>query len=123
MQLRRTIIILTFVSFLLLVLLIFRPVPIVPESRCLVHSGEVQDVFEAGVKDVVLRMDNTPTRFYINRGLEQGLILDSLRAQLIGKQVTVKYPPYWTPLDPKDKVKHISKLEYEDIVVFSELRE
>ncbi len=123
MRLRRAIIILAVLSFFLLILLIFRPVPLVPESKCIVHTGEVQDVFEAGVKDVVLRMENTPTRFYINRGLKQGLILDSLRAQLIGKQVTVKYPPYWTPLDPKDKVKHISKLEYNDIVIFSELRD
>jgi len=102
--------------------MLFRPVPLVPESKCIVHQGKVSAIFEGGMKDVVIRTENSEKRFYINRGLENGLQLDSLRKKLLGQSVTIKYPPYWTPFDPKNKVKHISMLKFDEEVIFSELK-
>ena len=38
-----------------------------------------------------------------------------------GKEITIKYPHHWTPLDPNNKIKHLSKLYFEDEVIFSEV--
>ena len=110
------------VLFFIVAILIFRPVPIVSESRALIESGTVKDVYEGGVNDVVIRLEETKRRFYINRGLENGLDLADLRNQLIGQEVTMKYPKYWTPLDWNNSIRHISKLEYNGEVLFNELK-
>jgi len=34
----------------------------------------------------------------------------------------VKYPKYWTPLDWNDKIKHISKVEFNNEILFNELK-
>lgn len=116
-------ILLTFgLIFLLLAVLIFRPVPIVAEEEAIVVQGTVSSIYESGVKDISIKLKDVPTLFYINRGLEQGLIIDSLRKKLLKKSVTIKYPDYWTPLDWNNRIKHISKLEFNQEVLFNELK-
>ena len=56
------------------------------------------------------------------RGLEAGLVLDDLKAKLIGHEVVIKYPKYWTPLDWNNSIRHLSKLEFKDEVIFDELK-
>jgi len=109
-------------TFLFIATLILRPVPIVTESEALTTSGTVTYVYEGGVKDVVLRIKDSPRTYYINRGLEEGLEIKALQEKLIGEEVTIKYPQYWTPLDWNDKVKHLSKLEHRGEVIYNELR-
>jgi hypothetical protein len=109
-------------TFLFIATLILRPVPIVTESEALTTSGTVTYVYEGGVKDVVLRIKDSPRTYYINRGLEEGLDIKALQEKLIGEEVTIKYPQYWTPLDWNDKVKHLSKLEHRGEVIYNELR-
>ena len=116
-------IIIGFVALLFIVaIFIFRPVPIVTEDKALVETGVVAKIKEGGVKDVVIRLKDNNRIFYINRGLEKGLDLEDLSGRLIGNEVTVKYPKYWTPLDWNDKIKHISKLEINGEVIFDEFR-
>ena len=103
-------------------LLILRPVPIVAESEALTIKGVVTYIYEGGIKDVVFRIKETETIYYINRGLENGLDLAELKEKLIGKEVTIKYPKYWTPLDWDNNIKHLSKLEFEGEVIFNELK-
>ncbi len=119
---KRLIYILTAALFLSVALVVLRPVPIVAESEALTTSGIVTYVFEGGVKDVVLRIKDSPRTYYINRGLEAGLDIKELKEKLIGEEVTIKYPQYWTPLDWNEKVKHLSKLEHRGEVIFNELR-
>ena len=107
--------------FLGLGILIFRPVPIPDEKDCLSLKGKVTDIYERGVKDVVFKLDGFDQEFYVNRGLERGLELNSLRAALINEEIVIKYPKYWTPLDPANSVRHISKIERERRTVFTEL--
>lgn len=101
--------------------LIFRPVPIPEESECLISKGSVTKIYEAGVKDVFFELQGLDKKFYVNRGLERGLDLIKLKAELTNKEIVIKYPRYWTPLNPDNSVRHISKIEFEDKTVFTEL--
>lgn len=114
------------ISFSLIILiiavLIFRPVPIVSEDRTISESGIVTEIYSNKGNDVIFVMENTERRFYINRGLENGLELNNLKEKLIGNPIIVKYPKYWTPLDWNNSVRHISKVEFNDEIVFNELK-
>jgi len=109
------------IAFIGLLLLVLRPVPIPLEKDCLTTRGIVSEIYEAGTNDVVFKLQDQSKQFYINRGLERGLELNKLRSELISKEITIKYPKHWTPLDPVNSVRHISKVEHEGRIVFSEL--
>ena len=115
-----------FLGSALFVFLIFafilKPVPIVTEDRALVENGTVTEIYEVGQFDVVFKLAETDQRFYINRGLERGLELATLREDYIGKELTFKYPSYWTPLDWNNTTRHVSKVEYGEKVIFYELK-
>lgn len=100
-----------------------RPV-IVPQNAedCLVAKGKVIRIFEGGVNDVAFRLEGDKTMYYINRGLEQGLDLKELQDQLIGNDVTIRYPKHWTLLDPNNRIKHLSILEYNGVEIFNEIK-
>lgn len=110
------------ILFFLFAVLILRPVPIVSEDRAIMETGIVSDIFEGGENDVVFRLKNKKRRYYINRGLENGLDLTDLQKRLIGREITLKYPDYWTPLDWNDEIKHLSKVEIQGEVIFNELK-
>ncbi len=110
------------VIFFIIAVLIFRPVPIVTEDKALVEKGIVSSIYEGGVKDVVFIIEGNNRKFYINRGLENGLEINKLREKLIGKEVTFKYPRHWTPLDWNNSVIHVSKVEIKGDVIFNELK-
>lgn len=110
------------VLFFVIAIAIFRPVPIVAESKAIVQRGIVAHIYEGGVNDVVFRLEDNKCRYYINRGLENGLEIQNLRERLIGNEVVIKYPIYWTPLDWNNTVRHMSKLEFQDEVLFNELK-
>lgn len=117
------IILITFsLAILIIAVLIFRPVPIVSENKAISENGIVTKIFANKGNDVIFILKNTSRIFYINRGLENGLDLNSLKEKLIGNPIVVKYPKYWTPLDWNNSVRHISKLEYNDEVLFNELK-
>ena len=109
--------------FLIIAILIFRPVPIVSESKAIAENGIVSKIYSNKGNDIVFVMENSGRRFYINRGLENGLALNNLREKLIGNSITVKYPKYWTPLDWNNRVRHISKVEFNGEALFNELKE
>ena len=117
----------TLVSFSLIVLiiavLIFRPVPIVTEKNTISESGIVKEIYANKGNDIIFILENVQRRFYINRGLEMGLELTDLKKRLIGNSIVMKYPKYWTPLDWNDKIKHISKVEFNHEILFNELKE
>lgn len=108
---------------LIVVILIFRPVPIVSEEKAIAEQGIVTDVYVlSGGNDIVFRLKDTKRRFYINRGTERGLNPETLKEKLTGQEVVLKYPKYWTPLDWNNSVKHLAKVEFGEEVIFNELR-
>lgn len=106
----------------LLAVLILRPVPIVSESKAISESGIVKEIYTNKGNDIIFIIENIERRFYINRGLEHGLELNNLKEKLIGNPIVVKYPDYWTPLDWNNSIRHLSKVEYKDEVLFNELK-
>lgn len=58
-----------------------------PED-CVVQTVKIKKITEGTSYDIVLHDDGTD-RYYINRGLEQGINLDSLNAQVLNKTVTL----------------------------------
>ncbi|MEJ2004118.1 MAG: hypothetical protein P8X57_03940 [Cyclobacteriaceae bacterium] len=100
---------------------IFRPVPKVPENDLLITRGTVANITEAGVRDIVFELEGTDRSYYINRGIDHGIDIRSLKEELIGKDVVIKYPDYWTILDPRKKTRHITKLESGGEVIFTEI--
>jgi len=101
--------------------LIIRPVPTATEENCLTVTGTVESIRKTGTLDAIFRLQGYDRMFYINRGLERGLDLKDLQNQLTGHTVTIKYPEYWTPLDPVNSTRHIVQLEYDNKVIYSEL--
>lgn len=99
----------------------FKPVPIPDEGDCLIAKGVVAQIQESGTNDISIRLKGNDRIFYINRGLEREIDLKELRAALIDKEILIKYPSYWTPLDPGDKIRHISKVELSGHTIFTEL--
>jgi hypothetical protein len=90
------------------------PVPL--EKDCLVVSGTVTDIYEAGDRDVVFRLEGQTKTFYVNRGLALGLDLHTLQTTLLNKQILIKYPEHFTGAG------HISKIEADGKTIFTELK-
>jgi len=109
-------------AILLLALLILRTVPIPDDiSECQVETGTIEAIVEAGQSDAVFLLEENNHRFFINRGLVNGLTLEVLQRDLLGKEVTLYYPKYWTPLDPSQHTKHLSQLNLGDKVYWTEI--
>lgn len=86
------------------------------KDECHVIKITVSNVFEGGTKDIVFA-DNGTDRFYINRGLEQGLAIENLKAKVINKKATLHLPKLlfgWV------ESEHISQLEVDGEILFTE---
>ena len=108
--------------FIILCALIFRPVPIVEERKAIAIEGIVVDVIDGGNSDVFIRLKDDNRRYYVNRGLDAGLNVNDLKNKLVKNKVVLKYPKYWTPLDWNNKIRHISKVEFGNEVLYNELK-
>lgn len=103
-------------------LMIFRPVPMLPENELTVLNGKVIQIYEGGVNDVIFKLEGRKEMLYINRGLERGLKLEELNAQLINNEITIKYPDHWSLLDMNNRIIHISKIEHHGSTIFAEIQ-
>ncbi|MES2862688.1 MAG: hypothetical protein V4666_01080, partial [Bacteroidota bacterium] len=68
-------------------------------------------------------LENSKTKFYINRGFENGFKLKNARALLLGENVTLYYAKNWTPLAPFGTTsKHITQLSLNNKILYSEFK-
>ena len=83
-------------------------------DECVVMSVRISKIKEGGVKDIVF-YDDRNDFYYINRGLEQGLNLDSLKRKVLNKTVTLHLPKmiYGTS-------NHIAQLMLGEDIIYSE---
>ena len=84
-----------------------------PED-CTVVDTEIINVIEGSTYDIVFKSPYQDS-FYINRGLEQGLNLDSLRNKVLNKTVTLHLAKL-----PLGTSHHISQLAVGEEVLFTE---
>lgn len=82
---------------------------------CITKQVNVVKVTEGGTKDIVLHEANGDF-YYINRGLENGLTIEGIQAAVLNKTVTLHLYKFWFGVESE----HISQLEVEDRVLFSE---
>ena len=77
----------------------------------------VTKITEGGVKDIVFH-DSGSDYYYINRGLENGLNLDSLNAKVLNKTVTL----HLAKLIGGTTSEHISQLALGDEIIYTEFK-
>jgi hypothetical protein len=85
-----------------------------PED-CVVIDIKVTKIIEGGVKDIVF-YDAGTDFYYINRGLEQGLNLDSLKTKVLNKTVTLHLAKILGGVTSE----HISQLALDDEIIYTE---
>ena len=107
-------------ALLLIFILTFRPIVNPKMDQCSKYSGILLKAKSDSVnKDIYFRLDNTEIRFYINRGLENGLT-DSTMDTLIGKEIVVFAVNHWSLLNPSGKIKHVARVDYGSLTIYSE---
>lgn len=107
--------------FLLLVGLVLKPVPMIAESEAIKVTGKVAGVYQTGIKDVHIAIEGSTQNYYINRGVEAGLNIKDLNQRLVGQEVTLYFPKYWTPLDWNNRVRHLSRVDHSGQIIYTEL--
>ncbi len=84
---------------------------------CEVKHLKIENISEGSSFDIVL--NNNSDSFYINRGIEKGLNLDSLKQKVLNKNVTLHVSKILFGLVT---TKHIAQLKVNDEIVYSELK-
>jgi len=97
--------------FLVLLALVFRPVPQATEKNTYTHTSVVEKVLEGPSHDVVFKLRNKDGHPYINRGLDQGLNIQNLKQKLEGEEVRFRFIDHWTPLDPSQSSPTVAYIE------------
>ena len=83
---------------------------------CRIQTETIIKITEGTSKDIVFS-DSHGDHYYINRGLERGLNLDSLQAKVLNKTVTLHLPKV---LGGMATSEHIAQLTVGDKIIFSE---
>ncbi|GAB5563673.1 MAG: hypothetical protein Wins2KO_07360 [Winogradskyella sp.] len=89
---------------------IYNPNP----SDCTIVSTKITAIKEGGSYDIVFK-DSENESYYINRGIEQGLNLDSLKTNVLNKTVTLHIANLLF-----GPTKHISQMRVDDQIIFTE---
>ena len=87
-----------------------------PED-CVVQTVKITKITEGASYDIVFHDDGTDS-FYINRGLEYGLNLDSLNAKVLNKTVTLHLAKIMGGITSE----HISQLAIGDEIIYTEFK-
>lgn len=111
----------TFILLGVILLFTLSPVPIVSENQCKTVEGIVEDVFITQSQDIVFILEGSKKKYYINRGTEAGVQREEALAAA-GKNVVIKYPEYFTLLDPNEKMRHLSRIDVEGKMLFNECK-
>lgn len=84
-----------------------------PED-CVTKEIFVREIKDGGTFDILFK-ENSDDRYYINRGLEQGLTLEELEEKVLNKKVTLHLYKFWFGTSG-----HISQLTVDGDVLFTE---
>ncbi len=100
-------------------LIIFALVAIGPvdtsRSNCKQVEGVVEQISEATSYDIVFKLKDDNAIYYVNRGLERGLELNDLKAQLEGKKVSI-----WHAKTGYLEGGHITQVEAGEKIIYTE---
>ena len=98
-----------------------RPVPQPTEDNTITVTAEVQGIRATDSYDIFfLLKDVDGVNYYINRGVEQGLDPEALRAYLVGKEVSLTYVDHKSLLDPGGRARHLVAVSCGDSLIFAQ---
>ena len=83
-------------------------------EECEVKEIVVTKIYEGGIKDIVIDNDEG-NLYYINRGLEQGLIIEDLQKHIINKKATLHLANSLVGTS-----RHIAQLKVGDSIFYTE---
>jgi len=106
--------IIIFISYSLVSCIIHNPLP----EECYVQTETITSITEGSTFDIVFK-DLNGDRYYINRGIELGLNLDSLNAKVLNKTVTLHLPKLLGGLVTSE---HIAQLKVGEDIIFTEFK-
>jgi len=104
------------ILFILYLLLIVKIGPInYDKNESLKVTGIVDDLYEAGIKDLVFKLKDDSNIYYINRALENGFDLDSIKTDLLGEKITI-----WHSDSRSIGTYHMLQFKYQDSIYYTE---
>jgi hypothetical protein len=107
-----------FFALMIILAVVFRPVPNASPENTILAFGTIEEVSRVGNDDVIIKLRGDARLYYISQGLKGGRTLDDLQVELYGKAVEIYYVKYWTPIDPLSKLKHIAKVDVNESTLF-----
>lgn len=111
------------VTFGLLTILALRPITTLHKDDCISVDGVIIKVWgHEKSKDINIRIGDG-RHYYINRGLEKGLIESQFSKKIMNKEITIHYADHWTPLDPSGKVRHVARVSHGEEILYDEIVE
>jgi hypothetical protein len=109
-----------FALLIIVLALVFRPIPRPSPENTVKANGTIEEVSMAGDDDLIIRLRGDDRLYFIDEGLTNGRSLSSIQGELSGKTVEIYYVKYWTPLDPMSRLKHTSKVDLMQTTLYSE---
>ena len=104
-------------------LLALRPVNAPTPDNCEVVRGIAKTVESGrGDGDIVVRIANDDSNYYINRGLDRGLNLSTLQESLEGQEITLSYVRHWSTLNLAGHNRHIARISVDGEEIYSEMQ-
>ena len=85
-------------------------------SECNIVTAKIIELRDGPTFDIQFKSDSGKT-YYINRGIESGLILDSLKTKVLNKTVTLHLP-----IMIYGPSKHIAQLAVEEQILYTEFK-
>lgn len=101
--------------------LLAQPLPRATMENCIKHQGAVESVSDGPSGDIVIKLKNDRTSYYINRGVESGLRVRELEKLLLNKEVELLTIKNSNPLSGPSLSNHIAQVKFHDSLVYSEL--
>lgn len=87
----------------------------ISKENCVLVKGKVERIFEGGELDVVIKLSGDNNIYYINRGLERGLVMDNLQKDLIGKEIEFWHAKTWV-----QNGGHITQVAVDKKILYTE---
>ena len=83
-------------------------------ASCIIQTRTITKIHEGSSNDIMFS-DKQGDNYYINRGLERGLNLDSLNAKVLNKSVTLHLSKLWLVTS-----EHIAQIAIGNDIIFTE---
>jgi hypothetical protein len=102
-----------------IVLATWKPIPLSKNVQAVVEQGVVTDIYQAGIEDLVLKINGTAKSYYLDEGLTHGFNLAELKNKLMNKTVLIRYDKS-AGFNTENSTHYISQLQFEDEIILSD---